>query len=185
MIPHFSVQELDEGASCYPFSKVTQCNTGNPHHLEQPPITFFRQVRLDLVGSSRHQVDEGNVCWLQVFALMECPELITRASHLFESDAIARAQIYLKHAVSVGAYSHSKGWVSRPRLHSPVMLTPSLAHQGLGLYDRRLLISLKHVTEYRATLSMCSSEMVPVSSSRPLCMQSSPILPLRFDTPAR
>ncbi|CAO3596296.1 unnamed protein product [Absidia cylindrospora] len=74
------------------FERVVFCNIGNPQQLNQKPITFFRQVA----------------------SLCENPELL-KPSHretvlkLYPADAIARAELLLKHIGSVGAYSHSKG----------------------------------------------------------------------------
>ncbi|ORX46101.1 PLP-dependent transferase [Hesseltinella vesiculosa] len=74
------------------FDKVVFCNIGNPQQLNQKPITFFRQVA----------------------SLAENPELLTPSNReallkLYPADAIARAEVLLKHIGSVGAYSHSKG----------------------------------------------------------------------------
>ncbi|KZV62151.1 transaminase [Peniophora sp. CONT] len=72
-----------------PFDKVISSNIGNPQQkgLDQPPITFIRQVA----------------------ALMEWPELAEIAPGVFPEDVIARAK-ELKHEIgSVGAYSHSMG----------------------------------------------------------------------------
>ncbi len=59
---------------------------------------------------------------LQVFALLEHPELMDKAPHLFPADVIARAREYLQHVYSMGAYSHSQGTacdiVSMGCLHS-------------------------------------------------------------------
>lgn len=38
-------QEIQSGSTKYPFTNVIYCNIGNPQQLNQPPITFFRQVR--------------------------------------------------------------------------------------------------------------------------------------------
>ncbi len=75
------------------FTKITNCNIGNPQQLEQKPITFFRQV----------------------LALMDYPDLMKSENmettlKLFPTDAIDRAKQYLAGmGGSTGAYSHSKG----------------------------------------------------------------------------
>lgn len=38
-------KDLAEGKE-YPFSRVVNCNIGNPQQLNQKPITFFRQVKM-------------------------------------------------------------------------------------------------------------------------------------------
>ncbi|KAJ3119221.1 hypothetical protein HK098_005679, partial [Nowakowskiella sp. JEL0407] len=81
--------ELESGKKL-PFSKIVNCNIGNPQQLGQKPITFFRQVA----------------------ALIEYPELLDmdEGDKLFAPDAKERARKLL-HAMgsSVGAYSHSQG----------------------------------------------------------------------------
>lgn len=62
-------------------------NIGNPQVLGQKPITFLRQV----------------------LAVCDYPELMELAPHLFPTDVIERARVYLKEVRSVGAYSHSQG----------------------------------------------------------------------------
>ncbi|KAI8800858.1 pyridoxal phosphate-dependent transferase [Cladochytrium replicatum] len=81
--------QLATHANGLPFSKITNCNIGNPQQLNQQPITFFRQVS----------------------ALVEYPDLMTNphAAHIFPQDAIARARKLLSEIGSVGAYSHSQG----------------------------------------------------------------------------
>ncbi|KAI9591413.1 pyridoxal phosphate-dependent transferase [Syncephalis fuscata] len=77
-----------------PFSKVVNCNIGNPQQLNQKPITFFRQVA----------------------ALTEFPDLLKienrkRLDGLFPEDTFARAQAILDNigSPSIGAYTHSQG----------------------------------------------------------------------------
>ncbi|KAH3742688.1 alanine transaminase [Pelomyxa schiedti] len=78
----------------HPFNEIVYCNIGNPQQLNQPPITFFRQV-LSLV---------------EYPALMENAAVV--ASGAFPPDAIARARKLLDACGCLGgtgAYSHSKG----------------------------------------------------------------------------
>ncbi|KAJ3071838.1 hypothetical protein HDU98_004729 [Podochytrium sp. JEL0797] len=75
-----------------PFTRITNCNIGNPQQLGQKPITFFRQVS----------------------ALVDFPDLLSEknkpiTSQLFASDAIERANSYLTTIGSTGAYSNSQG----------------------------------------------------------------------------
>ncbi|KAI7907038.1 pyridoxal phosphate-dependent transferase [Cokeromyces recurvatus] len=85
-------EKLRKDPSKLNFDKVIFCNIGNPQQLNQKPITFFRQVA----------------------SLCENPDLLKAenrllVSKLYPADAIARAEVLLKHIGSVGAYSHSKG----------------------------------------------------------------------------
>ncbi|KAJ3416373.1 hypothetical protein HDV05_001941 [Chytridiales sp. JEL 0842] len=90
-------QQLAEKPGSLPFSKIVNCNIGNPQQLKQRPITFFRQVA----------------------SLVDYPDLIEdmkrgdeRAKVLaswFPKDAVERAETYLKDIGSTGAYSHSQG----------------------------------------------------------------------------
>jgi alanine transaminase len=70
------------------------CNIGNPQELEQPPITFFRQV-LALCN------------WPDLLR----PEHAAHVSALFPPDAVARARHYMRAtgAGGMGAYTHSQG----------------------------------------------------------------------------
>lgn len=91
----YKAQLKNQGAGAnLPFSKVVACNIGNPHQLDQKPLTFFRQV----------------------LALMHYPELLSNSAvqNMFSEDAIARAKVYLSEFKGTGAYTHSKG-LSRVR----------------------------------------------------------------------
>ncbi|KAJ6597554.1 transaminase [Mycena vulgaris] len=72
-----------------PFDRVISSNIGNPQQqgLDQPPITFTRQVA----------------------ALTEWPALAELAPGVFPSDVIERAKELLADIGSIGAYSHSQG----------------------------------------------------------------------------
>ncbi|KAF8169802.1 alanine aminotransferase [Pholiota molesta] len=82
-------EELKRPNHGLPFDKVISSNIGNPQQkgLDQPPITFTRQVA----------------------ALMEWPELAKLAPGVFPEDVIARAKELTEEIGSVGAYSHSQG----------------------------------------------------------------------------
>lgn len=67
---------------------IIYCNIGNPQSLGQQPLTWIRQV----------------------LALIEYPELLTRAKTLFPDDVIDTALLILqKSQHGLGAYSESKG----------------------------------------------------------------------------
>ncbi|KAK7042145.1 alanine aminotransferase [Favolaschia claudopus] len=72
-----------------PFDKVISSNIGNPQQkgLDQPPITFTRQVA----------------------ALTEWPALADLAPGVFPADVVARAKELQDEIGSIGAYSHSQG----------------------------------------------------------------------------
>ncbi|KAJ7172976.1 alanine aminotransferase [Mycena crocata] len=72
-----------------PFDKVISSNIGNPQQkgLDQPPITFTRQVA----------------------ALTEWPALADLAPGVFPPDVVARAKELTGEIGSIGAYSHSQG----------------------------------------------------------------------------
>ncbi|KAI8982448.1 pyridoxal phosphate-dependent transferase [Mycotypha africana] len=86
-------EELEHGNSNkYSFKRIVNCNIGNPQQLNQPPITFFRQVS----------------------SLCDNPDLLKKehrslVSQLYPKDAIERAEALLNAIGSVGAYSHSQG----------------------------------------------------------------------------
>ena len=68
--------------------KVIYCNIGNPQALGQKPLTYVRQV----------------------LALMEWPELATKAPEAFPEDLLATAKAILAESKNgLGAYSESKG----------------------------------------------------------------------------
>lgn len=83
-------QKLKSAPKSVPFDEIIYCNIGNPQQLQQPPLTFLRQV----------------------LSLVEYPELLKSpaATAAFASDAVARAQEIIRGtAPSAGAYTHSKG----------------------------------------------------------------------------
>ncbi|KAG6811418.1 hypothetical protein H0H92_007526 [Tricholoma furcatifolium] len=81
--------KLKENGHGLPFDKVISSNIGNPQQkgLDQPPITFTRQVA----------------------ALLEYPALAELAPNAFPKDVIARAKELSDEIGSLGAYSHSQG----------------------------------------------------------------------------
>ncbi|TPX49322.1 hypothetical protein CcCBS67573_g10166, partial [Chytriomyces confervae] len=80
-------KQLSVSPNSLPFTRITNCNIGNPQQLAQRPITFFRQVA----------------------ALVDYPDLLRSESDLFKPDARERAAKYLAAIGSAGAYSHSQG----------------------------------------------------------------------------
>jgi alanine transaminase len=92
MLAEQLAEELRQGQK-KSFDKVLFCNIGNPQGVDQPPISFYREV----------------------LALCDYPALIGRsgADKLFSSDALKRAkQINKSIPGGTGAYSHSQGVVS-------------------------------------------------------------------------
>ncbi|KAI9222339.1 pyridoxal phosphate-dependent transferase [Blastocladiella britannica] len=85
-------KQLETKPGSLPFSQITNCNIGNPQQLDQPPITFLRQVA----------------------SLLEYPALLDERNRdavqtLFPTDAMDRARDLSAAIGSVGAYSHSQG----------------------------------------------------------------------------
>ncbi len=92
MLAERLADELRQGQK-KPFEEILFCNIGNPQAVEQPPVTFYREV----------------------LALCDYPALISHpeADKLFSSDALTRAkQITDMIPGGTGAYSHSQGVVS-------------------------------------------------------------------------
>lgn len=83
-------QQLKTNPTSLPFNNIVACNIGNPHSLQQKPLSFPRDV----------------------LSLVLNPELKSRAS--FAPDVIRRAEKYLTclNGAGVGAYSESQGIVS-------------------------------------------------------------------------
>ncbi|TFK71141.1 transaminase [Pluteus cervinus] len=81
--------DLKDANHGLPFDKVISSNIGNPQQkgLDQPPITFTRQVA----------------------ALTEWPALADLAPGVFPKDVVARAKELSEEIGSIGAYSHSQG----------------------------------------------------------------------------
>ena len=68
--------------------EIIYCNIGNPQSLQQPPLTWIRQV----------------------LALCEYPKLCKQAAHFFPDDALQTARHILKESKhGLGAYSESQG----------------------------------------------------------------------------
>jgi len=87
------IQQLKTNPSILPFSRIVNCNIGNPQQLGQKPITFFRQVCSLLDNAER---------------LLHSNLNQTRKS--YPADAIERALSLLESmGGSTGAYSHSQG----------------------------------------------------------------------------
>jgi len=76
---------LKSGNSSLPFTKVIPCNIGNPHSLEQKPLSFSRDV----------------------LSLVLNPSLKDRAT--FPADVVAKAERYLASIPGMGAYTDSQG----------------------------------------------------------------------------
>ncbi|EDQ91018.1 uncharacterized protein MONBRDRAFT_31676 [Monosiga brevicollis MX1] len=101
-------QELQQGATNYPFDEVIFANIGNPQALAQPPITFFRQV-LSLMENENMLLDMAN---------------FPHVAALYPADVIARAKDYIRAGADIGAYSASQG-------------VPLVREQVAGYLERR------------------------------------------------
>jgi alanine transaminase len=76
--------QLKQGAKL-PFDKIISCNIGNPHSLEQKPLTFSRDV----------------------LSLVLNPSLSDRMK--FPADVVQKAKRYLGAIPGMGAYTESQG----------------------------------------------------------------------------
>ncbi|CAR26794.1 hypothetical protein ZYGR_0I00660 [Zygosaccharomyces rouxii] len=86
--------KLKKDPHSLPFDNIVSANIGNPQHLKQKPLTFYRQV----------------LSLLQYPGLLEENEQVLIDSKLYQKDAIARARRLLNDiGSSVGAYSTSQG----------------------------------------------------------------------------
>mmetsp|Transcript_31728 Transcript_31728/g.53523 ORF Transcript_31728/g.53523 Transcript_31728/m.53523 type:complete len:485 (+) Transcript_31728:57-1511(+) len=80
--------QLKSDSSKVPFKKIIPCNIGNPHSLEQQPLSFPRDV----------------------LSLVLNPSLKDRAT--FPNDVVQRAQVYLDAIPGMGAYTESQGMLT-------------------------------------------------------------------------
>lgn len=78
--------KLKSGKHNFKFDKTIQCNIGNPQSLEQPPLTYIRDV----------------------LSLTINPALMQRGA-AFPPEAVERAKKYLARIPGMGAYSESQG----------------------------------------------------------------------------
>ena len=78
-------EKLKQANHNLPFNKIISCNIGNPHALNQKPISYMRDVLSVVVN----------------------PALAQRGT--FPADVIRRAERYLKDIPGLGAYSESQG----------------------------------------------------------------------------
>lgn len=86
--------KLKKEPNSLPFDHIVSANIGNPQHLQQKPLSFYRQV----------------LSLLQYPGLLEENEQFLIDSKLYQRDAIARAKKLLNDIGStVGAYSTSQG----------------------------------------------------------------------------
>lgn len=81
-------EKLKKEPKSVPFEKVVSCNIGNPHALQQKPISFLRDV----------------------LSLVMNPSLKDRMK--FPKDVIERADRYLANIPGLGAYSESQGLIT-------------------------------------------------------------------------
>ena len=107
-LPWQLASELKTANHKLPFSEIIYCNIGNPQQLNQPPITYFRQVRASCGGAPL----SPNARRSQVLCLAENPSLLSDANALkaFAPDVVERAKsIVADVGSSTGAYTNSKG----------------------------------------------------------------------------
>lgn len=81
-------EKLKAEPQSVPFKKLISCNIGNPHALQQKPVTFLRDV----------------------LSLVINPSLKERCE--FPKDVIERAERYLSNIPGLGAYTESQGLVT-------------------------------------------------------------------------
>lgn len=81
-------EQLKREPEKVPFDKIVSCNIGNPHALQQKPISFLRDV----------------------LSLVMNPSLKDRMT--FPKDVVARADRYLGNIPGLGAYSESQGLIT-------------------------------------------------------------------------
>lgn len=81
--------KANPGTHGFPFDKIINANIGNPQQLQQPPISWYRQV----------------LSLLQYTKILGDPQL----EKLYPLDTIERAKTILASVESIGAYSHSQG----------------------------------------------------------------------------
>lgn len=78
-------EKLTSDPDSLPFESIINANIGNPQQLQQPPLSFYREV----------------------LSILQNPKLLE--TDLYANDVKERAQKLLNAAQSVGAYSHSQG----------------------------------------------------------------------------
>eukprot|EP00286_Rhodomonas_abbreviata_P002652 CAMPEP_0181346598 /NCGR_PEP_ID=MMETSP1101-20121128/33413_1 /TAXON_ID=46948 /ORGANISM="Rhodomonas abbreviata, Strain Caron Lab Isolate" /LENGTH=509 /DNA_ID=CAMNT_0023458721 /DNA_START=105 /DNA_END=1634 /DNA_ORIENTATION=+ len=145
-----------------PFDEIFFCNIGNPHQLNQKPVTYFRQV----------------------LSLMDYPEMSDHpaVTQIYPADAIARAKHFFANVPGgTGAYSESQG-ITLVRQHvaefisrrdgvqadkDDVFLTDG-ASQGVAVSTNILIrneldgimIPIPQYPLYSATISLCGGRAV-------------------------
>lgn len=155
-------KELKKTPSKFPFTAITPCNIGNPHALNQPALTFHRQV------------------------LSGCLNPSLLKSRIFPSDVNSRVEKYLAGLEGgMGAYSNSQGILqirediaafieSRDKQPSDpsliyltngaseavkLMMTLLLSHDSSECNG--ILTPLPQYPLYSATLSLLGGRLVP------------------------
>jgi alanine transaminase len=156
---------LESGDKSLLFDSVIFANIGNPQQLDQPPITFFRQV----------------------LSLLENPKLLTNEEVLktafeYNQDVIDRAKTLLRGVKTVGAYSHSQGapiirnsvakFIEQrdgfPASPSDIYLAAgassgvnTMLHVICADHKSGVLVPIPQYPLYTATLSVLDAECVP------------------------
>ncbi|KAF7368201.1 Alanine aminotransferase [Mycena venus] len=141
--------QLKSGGHNLPFDKVISSNIGNPQQkgLDQPPITFTRQVA----------------------ALTEWPALADLAPGVFPADVVARAKGLQDEIGSIGAYSHSQGDRDGHSASPDDIFLTAGADAGVSLLINMLitdptsgiLIPIPQYPLYTATLAQHHGRAIP------------------------
>lgn len=80
-----------------PFDKIVSCNIGNPHALQQSPLSFMRDTLSLVLNPTLAQRAAASAA------------SSAGAAPLFPADLVRRAERYLQDIPGVGAYSESQG----------------------------------------------------------------------------
>eukprot|EP00158_Paraphelidium_tribonemae_P004996 Partr_v1_DN27096_c4_g1_i3_m28769 putative alanine aminotransferase len=161
-------RQLHDKPGSLPFEQIISCNIGNPHQLQQSPITFYRQVA-SLVEYGHEMLD--NPAYKEAVEKIYAPDAISRARALLDSSGGA-----------IGAYSNSQG-ITAIREHvaqfiqardgypahaQDIFLTAG-ASQGVAHLMQTMIsgdkcgimIPMPQYPLYTATLALCQGVPVP------------------------
>eukprot|EP00730_Choanoeca_flexa_P014224 TRINITY_DN6140_c0_g1_i2.p1 TRINITY_DN6140_c0_g1~~TRINITY_DN6140_c0_g1_i2.p1 ORF type:complete len:605 (+),score=96.85 TRINITY_DN6140_c0_g1_i2:193-1815(+) len=160
-------QDLVEGKGDYPFEEVVFANIGNPQALQQPPITFFRQV-LSLLENDSMLMNES---------------YFEPVSQLYPADVIERTKEYVMNGATIGAYSTSQGLpIVRKQIATYLeqrdegvkadinnLFTTAGASEGIAVLlsamiskpNVGIMIPIPQYPLYSATITLCNGRDVP------------------------
>ncbi|XP_020578459.1 alanine aminotransferase 1, mitochondrial-like [Phalaenopsis equestris] len=120
--PKHLQEDLNANSDFFPFDEILYCNSGNPHSLGQPPVTFFREVLALCSHPSILNRDETHVLFSFTEVAVRSKQILSQWMRVwwrqmmllflkqFE-DAMARAGeiLDLFPARATGAYSNGQG----------------------------------------------------------------------------